>query len=69
MEEFVALKEGVDKMKVRYMNLPLDRDNILMVAEMHHSALKKEEEESDRLTHELEITSNSLTSTQRLLQE
>ena len=36
---------------------------------MYHSALKKEEEEYDRLTHELEITSNSLKSTKRSLQE
>ena len=40
-----------------------------MMAEMYHTALKKEEEEYDRLTHELEITSNSLKSTQRSLQE
>ena len=51
------------------MNLLSSRDHLLMMAEMYHSALKKEEEESGRLTHELEITSNSLKSTQISLQE
>ena len=56
-------------MKENYMNLVYDIDHLLMMAEMYHSALKKEEEESGRLTHELEITSNSLKSTKRSLQE
>ena len=47
-------------MKESYVNLLSDRYHLLMMADMYHSALKKEEEESDRLTHELEITSNSL---------
>ena len=51
------------------MNLLSDRDHLLMMVEMYHSALKKEEEESDMLTHESEIASNSLKSTQRSLQE
>ena len=69
LEECIALKEGMDKMKEIYVNLLPDRYNFLMMAEMYHSALKKEEEESGGLTHELEITSNSLKSTQRSLQE
>ena len=44
MEEFVALKDGVIKMKESYMTLLLDRDHLPMVAEIYHSALKKEEE-------------------------
>ena len=51
------------------MNLLSGRYHLLMMADMYHIALKKEEEESDMLTHELEITSNSLKSTQRSLQE
>ena len=51
------------------MNLFSNKDHLLMMAEMYHSALKKEEEESERLSNELEITSNSLRSTQRSLQE
>ena len=51
------------------MDLLYDIDHLFMVDEMYQSALKKEEEESDRLTHELEITSNSLKSIQIYLQE
>ena len=56
-------------MKEIYVNLLSDRDHLLMMAEIYHSALKKEEEESDRLTHELNITCNSLKRTQRSLRE
>ena len=69
LEEHITLKEGIAKMKERYVNLLSDRDHLLMVAEVYHRALKKEEDESDRLTNELEITNNSLKSTQRSLQE
>ena len=69
LEECIELIEGMAKMKEIYVNLISDRDHLLMVAEMYHHALKQEEEEYDRLTHELEITSNSLKSTQRYIQE
>ena len=69
LEECIALKEGISKMKESYVNLLSDRDHLFMVAKMYHNALKKEEEESDRLTHELEIISNSLKRTQKYLQE
>ena len=69
MEECIALQEGMAKMKENYMNLLSDRDHLLMMVEMYHSALKKEEEESDRLTHELDITNNSLKTTKISLQE
>ena len=51
------------------MNLLFDRVHLLMMAEMYHSALKKEEEESERLSNKLEITSDLLKSTQRFHQE
>ena len=60
LEEFIKLKEGMAKMKERYVKLLSDRDNVFMVADMYHNALNKEEEEFDRITHELEITINSL---------
>ena len=60
------MKEGMAKMKERYMNLLSDREYLLMVAEMYHSALKKEEE---NITNKLEITNNLLKSTQRSLQD
>ena len=68
LEECIALKEGMAKMKERY-NLLSDRDHLLMVIEIYHCAVKKEEEESERLTNKLKITSNLLKSTQRSLQE
>ena len=43
MEECIVLKEGMARMKENYMNLLSDRDHLLMMAEMYHSALKKEE--------------------------
>ena len=46
LEECIALKEGMEKMQERYMNLISDREYLLMVVEMYHSALKKEEEKS-----------------------
>ena len=69
LEECIALKEGMSKMREIYMNLLSDRDHLLMMDEMYHSALKKEEEESERLANKLEITSDLLKSTQRFLQE
>ena len=43
LEECIALKEGMSKLKERYMNLLSDRYNPLMVAEMYDCAVKKEE--------------------------
>ena len=68
LEECIALKEGMAKMKERY-NLLSDRDHLLMVIEIYHCAVNKEEEELERLTNKLKITSNFLKSTQRSLQE
>ena len=69
LEECIALKEGMAKMKERYMNLIYDREYLLMVSKMYHSALKKEEEKLENITNKLEITSNLLKSTQRSLQD
>ena len=69
MEEFVALKEAVMKMKDSYMNLLSDRDRLLMVAQMYHCALKKEEEEFERLHRKLEAIYDSLKRIQEVVQE
>ena len=45
LEECIALKEGMAKIKESYMNLLSNRYHLLMVAEMYHGAVKKEEEE------------------------
>ena len=69
LEECIALKEGVAKMKDNYMKLLSKRDHILIMAEMYHCVVKKEEEELERLTNKLEITNDLFKSTQRSLQE
>ena len=69
LEECISLKEGMAKMKESYVNLLFDRDHLFMVVEMYHSALKREEEESERFTNKLETTSDLLNSTQIFLQE
>ena len=69
MEECIAQKEGMDKMKENYMNLLSDMYHLIMMYYMYHGALKKEEEESERLANKLEITSNLLKSIQISLQD
>ena len=69
LEDFLALKEGMEKIKENYMNLFSDRDHLLIMAEIYHCEFKKEEEGLERLTNKLEITNDLLKSTQRSLQE
>ena len=45
LEDCVALKEIISKMKQRYMKLLSDRDHLLVVAKIYHCAFKKEEED------------------------
>ena len=40
LEECIALKEGMAKMKESYMNLLSDRDHLLIMAEMYHCVSK-----------------------------
>jgi hypothetical protein len=47
----------------------MDRDYLLEVGEMYHRALREQELEVDRLTHELESTRGFLKGTQTTLQE
>ena len=63
LEEFLALKEGMEKIKENYMNLLSNKDHLLIMAKMYHCAVKKEEEELERLTNKLEITNELLKST------
>ena len=60
LEDCIALKEGMEKMKENYMNLLSNIDNLLIMAKMYHCAVKKEEEELERLTNKLEITNDLL---------
>ena len=62
-------KISMANMKEIYMNLLFDRHHLLLMAEMYHCAIKKEEEEVERLTNKLEITNDLLKSTQISLKE
>ena len=69
LEECIALKEGMAKMKESYMNLLSDRYHLLIMAEMYHCAVNKEEDEVERITNKLEITNYLMKSTHRSLKE
>jgi hypothetical protein len=69
LAKFQALREALVVMKNNYLHLLSDRDHLLTLDEMYYGALKGKEEEVDKLTHELEITQDSLKSTQKALQE
>ena len=69
LEECIALKEGMSKMKESYMNLIYDREHLLMVAEFYHCAFERETQESERIHSKWEATYDSLKRTQESLQE
>jgi len=56
-------------MKSKYLYLHSDRDHLLILTKIYHDALIGKEEEVDRLTYVLEISQESLKSTQMALQE
>jgi septal ring factor EnvC (AmiA/AmiB activator) len=56
-------------MRVDYQQLLMNRDYLLEVGEMYHRALREQEVEVDRLTHELVRTQRFLEGTQKTLQE
>jgi hypothetical protein len=45
----------------------MDRDYLLRIGEMYHRALREQESEVDKLTHELESTRGFLRGTQTTL--
>jgi hypothetical protein len=69
MDDFHTLRERVSVMRTNYQQLLMDRDYLLGVGEMYHRALREQELEVDRLTHELESTRGFLRGTQTTLQE
>jgi hypothetical protein len=69
LTDFKVLREAVEVMKSNYLHLLSNRDHILILGEMYHDALKGKEKEVYRLTQELEITHDSLKSSQKALQE
>jgi hypothetical protein len=52
IDDFHTLRERVIVMRVDYQQLLRDRDYLLEVGEMYHRALRGQEVEMDRLTHE-----------------
>jgi hypothetical protein len=69
IDDFHTLRERVIVMRVDYQQLLMDRDYLLEVGEMYHRALREQEVEVDRLTHELVRTRRFLEGTQKTLQE
>jgi hypothetical protein len=56
IDDFHTLRERVIVMRTDYQQLLMDRDYLLEVGEMYHRALREQEFEVDRLTHELVST-------------
>lgn len=62
LAEFHALRAAIGIMKQNYLQLLADRDYLLEWDCTCYDALKGKEEEVDELTHELEVTMDSLES-------
>jgi hypothetical protein len=69
IDDFHTLRERMSVMRSDYQQLLMDRDYLLRIGKMYHRALKEQESEVDRLTHELESTRGFLRGTQTTLQE
>jgi hypothetical protein len=69
MDDFHTLRERVTMMRVDYQQLLMDKDYLLEVGEMYRRALREQELEVDRLTHELVSTRGFLKGTHTTLQE
>jgi hypothetical protein len=69
MDEFHTLWERVTMMKVDYQQLLMHKYYLLEVGEMYHRALREQELEVDRLTHEGVSTRGFLKGTKTTLQE
>jgi hypothetical protein len=69
IDDFHTLRERVIVMRADYQQLLRDRDYLLEVGEMYHGALREQEVEVDRFTHELVSTRRLMEGTQTTLQE
>jgi hypothetical protein len=69
IDDFYTLSERVTVMRADYQKILMDRDYLLEVGEMYHRALREQEVEVDRLTHELVSTRGFLEGTRTTLQE
>lgn len=55
--------------KTNFLHLLSDRDHLLQLNEIYFDALRRKEDEADKLTYKLKATMDSLKSTQMALQE
>jgi 4-alpha-glucanotransferase len=69
IDDFHTLTERVIVMRDEYQQLLMDIDYLLEVGEKYHRALREQEVEVDRLTHDLVSTRGFLEGTQTTLQE
>jgi hypothetical protein len=69
MDDFHTLRERMTMTRGDHQQLLMERDYLLEVSEMYHRALREQELEVDKLTHELESTQGFLRGTQTSLQE
>lgn len=69
LAEIHALREAIGMMKQNYLQLLADRDFLLEWDRICYVALQGKEEKVDKLTHELEVTSDFLQGAQLALQE
>jgi hypothetical protein len=69
MDDFHTLRERVTMMRANYQQLLMDKDYLLEVGDMYRRALREQELEVDRITHELVSTRGLLEGTQTTLQE
>lgn len=62
-------KEGLRTVNSNYLHLLLDRHHLLNLIEIYLDALRRKEDEVDKLSHELKASSDSLRMTRKTLKE
>jgi hypothetical protein len=69
MDEFHTLGERMTMMRAYYQQLLMDKDYLLKANDMYHRALREQDLEVERITHEWERTQGFLKGTQTSIQE
>ena len=65
ISELEEIQKAVKTMKGNYLHLLFDRDHLLKIIEIYHCAIQEGKYEIGIPSHELDITHDSLKSTQR----
>lgn len=68
-DSLMESKEGMGALKTNYLHLLSDHDHLLNLVVVYSDALRRKEDEVDKLTHKLMVSSDSLRSTQLALQD